>query len=62
MVSIGKRGFMNIVIRAAQKSDASVILDLIIELAVYEKARHEVLASLEDIENSLFGEGRRPKR
>ncbi len=48
---------INIIIRPAQKSDASVILDLIIELAVYEKARHEVLASLEDIERSLFGDG-----
>ncbi|MEH0834111.1 GNAT family N-acetyltransferase [Pectobacterium cacticida] len=48
---------MNMVIRPAQQSDAQVILDLIIELADYEKARHEVLASLEDIENSLFSEG-----
>ncbi|MFE8102044.1 GNAT family N-acetyltransferase [Brenneria goodwinii] len=47
---------MKIDIYPAQKSDAGVILDLIIELADYEKARHEVVASLQDIEQSLFGE------
>ena len=30
---------------------------MIIELAVYEKAREQVLASVEDIEHSLFGPG-----
>lgn len=30
---------------------------MIIELAVYEKAREQVLASVEDIERSLFGPG-----
>ncbi|MBL3296482.1 GNAT family N-acetyltransferase, partial [Klebsiella pneumoniae] len=39
------------------KSDAKLILDMIIELAVYEKAREQVLASVEDIERSLFGPG-----
>ncbi|MEC5319359.1 GNAT family N-acetyltransferase [Brenneria populi subsp. brevivirga] len=48
---------MKIDIFPAQKSDAGVILDLIIELADYEKARHEVVASRRDIEQSLFGEG-----
>ncbi|KAA8998051.1 GNAT family N-acetyltransferase [Affinibrenneria salicis] len=46
---------MKIDIYPASKSDAGVILDLIIELAEYEKARHEVAASLQDIEDSLFG-------
>ena len=31
--------------------------DMIIELAVYEKAHEQVLASVEDIERSLFGPG-----
>lgn len=48
---------MNIEIYPAQKSDAKLILDMIIELAVYEKAREQVLASVEDIEHSLFGPG-----
>ncbi|QTF09826.1 GNAT family N-acetyltransferase [Brenneria izadpanahii] len=47
---------MKIDIYPAQKSDAGIILDLIIELAEYEKARHEVVASRQDIEQSLFGE------
>lgn len=47
---------MKIDIYPAQKSDADVILNLIIELADYEKARHEVVASRQDIEKSLFGE------
>ncbi|MCG8708596.1 GNAT family N-acetyltransferase [Brenneria sp. 4F2] len=47
---------MNIEIYPAQKSDADVILNFIIELADYEKARHEVVASRQDIEKSLFGE------
>lgn len=35
---------------------------MIIELAVYEKAREQVLASVEDIEHSLFGPGACSKR
>lgn len=48
---------MTIEIYPAQKSDAKLILDMIIELAVYEKAREQVLAGVEDIERSLFGPG-----
>lgn len=48
---------MTIEIYPAQKSDAKLILDMIIELAVYEKAREQVRASEEDIERSLFGPG-----
>lgn len=44
------------VIRAAVPSDAKTILDLITELAIYEKAEHEVLASEQSIKNTLFGE------
>ncbi|QEM82108.1 GNAT family N-acetyltransferase [Halomonas binhaiensis] len=46
---------MNLHIRPAKPSDASQILAFITELADYEKARHEVKANLEDIENTLFG-------
>ncbi len=42
-------------IREATPEDASLILDLITGLAIYEKAEHEVLATEEDICNSLFG-------
>ncbi len=41
-------------IREAQRDDASLILGFITELAIYEKAEKEVLASVEDIERSLF--------
>jgi len=43
-------------IREAKAEDSALILKFIIELAIYEKAEHEVLASEEDIENSLFGD------
>lgn len=45
---------MDIQIRTATREDAPLILEMIIELAVYEKARHEVKASVANIENSLF--------
>ncbi|GGU50852.1 N-acetyltransferase [Pseudomonas laurentiana] len=45
---------MTVHIRPARLEDAGRILDLIIELADYERARHEVVASLADIERSLF--------
>ncbi len=48
---------MTIEIRPAVPSDAAQILTFITELAEYEKARHEVIASVVDIERSLFGEG-----
>ena len=43
-------------IREAQKSDAPAIYRLIHELAEYERAPHEVVATLADIERTLFGE------
>ncbi len=43
-------------IREATARDAGTILGFITELAIYEKAEHEVLATEEDICNSLFGE------
>ncbi|HAP27205.1 MAG TPA: GNAT family N-acetyltransferase [Achromobacter sp.] len=48
---------MNIEIRAAAPSDAAQIHAFITELAVYERAAHEVIASAEDVERTLFAEG-----
>ena len=45
----------NIEIRQATESDAGLILRYITDLAIYEKAEHEVLASESDIRESLFG-------
>ena len=42
-------------IRAAASGDAGLILRFITELAVYEKAGHEVLADEAGIRESLFG-------
>lgn len=44
------------VIRAAEPNDAVIILALITELAIYEKAKHEVLATEQTIKDSLFGD------
>ena len=43
-------------IRAATINDASQIMQFIVELAEYEKARDEVKASVENIEQSLFSD------
>nr|WP_314483908.1 GNAT family N-acetyltransferase [uncultured Pseudomonas sp.] len=45
---------MSLVIRPAQSTDAQQILDFITELAEYERARDQVLATPQDIERSLF--------
>jgi len=42
-------------IRPAIAADAQSILDFIIELAVYEKARHEVVTSVGELRETLFG-------
>lgn len=42
-------------IRTAQESDLEQIMTFIRELAIYEKAEHEVVASLEDLRATLFG-------
>ncbi len=47
---------MTVVIREAKKEDAATILDFIKELAIYEKAEHEVVATVADIEKHLFSE------
>ena len=47
---------MDIVIRRAKKSDCIRLLELIQELAVYEKAPEEVTVTLAHFEESGFGE------
>lgn len=46
---------MSISIRRAEKEDCSRLLELITELAVYEKAPNEVTVSLSHFEESGFG-------
>ena len=43
-------------IRPAVKEDAPIILQLIKELAEYEKAPNEVIATIKDIEATIFAE------
>lgn len=43
-------------IRPAQRQDCALILEFIRELADYEKLAHEVVATTESLEGSLFGE------
>lgn len=47
---------MSITIRTAVKADCNRLLELIQELAVYEKAPLEVTVSLEEFENAGFGD------
>jgi GNAT superfamily N-acetyltransferase len=47
---------MNIVLRKAKKRDIPVILELIQELATYERAPHEVTVTPEELEEDCFGE------
>ncbi|MFT6915017.1 MAG: GNAT superfamily N-acetyltransferase [Motiliproteus sp.] len=42
-------------IRQATVEDAALILRFVTELAIYEKAEHEVVATESDIQKSLFG-------
>jgi GNAT superfamily N-acetyltransferase len=42
-------------IRPASAADAQLIFDLIVELAVYEKAKHEVKTSPAELTDTLFG-------
>ena len=48
---------VNIEIRPAAPSDAAQIHAFITELAVYERAAHEVIASADDVRRTLFAEG-----
>lgn len=47
---------MAIDIRKATAEDAALILKFITDLAIYEKAKHEVIATEADIKNSLFSD------
>ena len=44
-------------IRQSTPDDIQQIRQFILELAIYEKAEHEVEASEADLHNTLFGEG-----
>jgi GNAT superfamily N-acetyltransferase len=46
---------MSLTIRTAVREDAATLLGFIRELAIYEKAEHEVAATVESIEESIFG-------
>jgi GNAT superfamily N-acetyltransferase len=45
-----------LVIRAAVAADSAILLKFIVDLAIYEKAEHEVLATEDTIRSSMFGE------
>lgn len=47
---------MSITIRDAVSDDAQLILDFIIELAVYENAKHEVKTDAKQTKEAIFGE------
>src|SRR5690242_12382157 len=46
---------MPIVVRDAMRADAARILKFITELAAYERLRHEVVATADDLARELFG-------
>lgn len=46
---------MNIILRKATKADLPIVLELIQELATYEKAPKEVTITIEDLEKDGFG-------
>ncbi len=48
---------MPLTIRPAVRDDAALILRFIAELAIYERAEHEVKTDVAGIESSLFAEG-----
>ena len=48
---------MSLHIRTATADDAELILRFITDLAIYEKAEHEVQTDVAGIRDSLFGEG-----
>lgn len=42
-------------VRPATAVDAQLLFDFIVELAVYEKARHEVVTTVDELRATLFG-------
>ncbi len=47
---------MSLIVRKAVKEDTGLILHFVTELAIYEKAEHEVLATEETIQSSIFND------
>ncbi len=47
---------MSLEIRKAERKDCSLILEFIKELAEFEKLSHEVVATANDLESTLFGD------
>jgi GNAT superfamily N-acetyltransferase len=45
-----------VTIRTATSTDAALIFELICELATYEKLRHEVVATVDSIHDTVFGD------
>ncbi|WP_437615640.1 N-acetyltransferase family protein [Erwinia sp. V71] len=48
---------MNMTIRQARPQDATAIYDMIVELAIYEKAPQEVVTNAAEIQETLLGAG-----
>jgi len=48
---------MSLLIREARPQDAPTLLQFVRELAIYERAEHEVSATVEAIERTIFGPG-----
>jgi GNAT superfamily N-acetyltransferase len=46
---------MTLTLREAVREDAATLLGFIRELAIYEKAEHEVAATVETVQESIFG-------
>jgi GNAT superfamily N-acetyltransferase len=46
----------NLVVRTATADDTSILFKFIVDLAIYEKAEHEVLATEQTIKASIFAE------
>ncbi len=56
MPELNKTPHPNLFLRFATKKDASLILEFVKKLADYEKLSHEVTATPEILEKSLFGD------
>ena len=54
---INRRPELSISIRPATREDAALILHFITELAVFERAAHEVLATEESLQRTLLADG-----
>ena len=47
---------MNVIIRKAERKDCKRLMELIYQLAVFEKAPQEITVTLDHFEDSGFGE------